>query len=145
MSNQGFFKPRNPNKYKGDPTEIVYRSGWELKFMRYLDAHPDILEWKSEEHIIPYRSPLDGKVHRYFPDFWLKKRTRDGKVEINLVEIKPFYQTIPPVRGKKKEKQFISEVRDWGVNSAKWKAAIEFCAQRNWKFIILTEKRSKIY
>ena len=61
---KGFFKPKNPQKYRGDPTNIIYRSGWELKLMLYLDEHKDVVNWGSEELIIPYRSPIDGKVHR---------------------------------------------------------------------------------
>jgi hypothetical protein len=72
-SYQGYFKPKNPQKYKGDPTNIVYRSSWELKLMTYLDLHKDIVTWGSEELIIPYRSPIDNKIHRYFPDFIVTK------------------------------------------------------------------------
>lgn len=78
MSTKGFFKPRNPKKYRGDPTKIVYRSSWELKFMGYLDAHSDVVEWASEEFSIPYRSPIDNRIHRYFPDFLVKKVNADG-------------------------------------------------------------------
>ena len=70
---QGRFKPDNPQKYKGDASNIIYRSGWELKLMRYLDKHPHVTRWNSEEIIIPYRSPIDGKMHRYFPDFYVEK------------------------------------------------------------------------
>ena len=87
MSYKGFFRPKNPSKYKGDPTNIIYRSRWELKFMVYLDSHPDVLSWGSEEVIIPYRSPIDNKVHRYFPDFVVKKRNPAGIIETLLVEI----------------------------------------------------------
>jgi len=76
MLHQGYFKPKNPQKYKGDPTNIIYRSGWELKFMLYVDSHPEILEWGSEEFSIPYRSPIDGRIHRYFPDFYIKKKLK---------------------------------------------------------------------
>jgi hypothetical protein len=89
MSYKGFFKPSNPAKYRGDPSNIVYRSSWELKFMKYLDAHKDVLEWSSEEFAIPYRSPLDNQIHRYFPDFKLKKRNPEGVIETLVVEIKP--------------------------------------------------------
>jgi hypothetical protein len=74
---QGRFKPKNPKKYMGDPTNIIYRSGWEFKLMRYLDVHPDVIEWGSEELIVPYRSPIDGRMHRYFPDFLVKQINRD--------------------------------------------------------------------
>lgn len=137
---QGFFKPKNPSKYIGDPTNIVYRSSWELKLMLYLDTHKDIIEWGSEEIIIPYISPLDNKVRRYFPDFIIKKINRDGKKETALIEVKPAAQTKPPPKQEKITKRYITEVRTWGVNEAKWKAAEEYCKDRNWKFYIFTEK-----
>lgn len=108
--------------------------------MNYLDTHPDVLQWASEELIIPYRSPVDGKVHRYFPDFWVKKRNASGEIEVVLVEIKPASQTVEPVKKKKINKAYINEVMTWGVNQAKWKAAQDYCADRKWKFMILTEK-----
>lgn len=144
MSYKGYFKPRNPSKYKGDPTNIIYRSRWESKFMNYLDSHPDVLQWASEELIIPYRSPVDGKMHRYFPDFIVRKRNPQGVVETLLIEIKPASQTKEPIKKKTINKAYISEVMTWGVNQAKWKAAKEFCEDRKWKFLILTEKELNI-
>ena len=139
-SYKGFFRPKNPLKYKGDPSGIVFRSSWELKFMNYLDAHPDVLEWSSEEFAIPYRSPVDGRVHRYFPDFWVKQKNINGDVETVVVEIKPKKQTEPPVVQKKRTKRYINEVMTWGVNTAKWQAAEEYCSERKWKFRIFTEQ-----
>jgi len=144
MSYKGYFKPRNPSKYKGDPTNIIYRSRWEAKFMNYLDSHPDVLSWASEELIIPYRSPVDGKMHRYFPDFVVRKKNPQGVIETILVEIKPASQTVEPVKKKTINKAYINEVMTWGVNQAKWKAAKEFCEDRKWKFLILTEKELNI-
>lgn len=144
MLHQGYFKPKNPQKYKGDPTNIIYRSGWELKFMLYVDSHPEILEWGSEEFSIPYRSPIDGKIHRYYPDFYLKKRGKDGKPQTLVVEIKPLKQTVEPQKQSKKTKRYINEVMTWGINSSKWKAAQDFCKDRNWQFLILTEKELNI-
>jgi hypothetical protein len=139
MSYKGFFKPRNPAKYKGDPTKIVYRSSWELRFMSYLDTHKDIEQWSSEEFSIPYRSPIDGRVHRYFPDFLVKKINTTGIEETVVIEIKPAKETRPPVVKKRPTKQYLEEVYKWGVNSAKWEAARKFCADRKWKFMIMTE------
>lgn len=139
-SYKGSFRPKNPTKYKGDPTGIVFRSSWELKFMIYLDAHPDVLEWSSEEFCIPYVSPVDGRVHRYFPDFWIKQRNKDGAIETLVVEIKPKKQTEPPVVQKRKTKRYINEVMTWGINTAKWQAAEQFCYKKSWKFRILTEQ-----
>lgn len=140
MSYKGFFRPKNPQKYKGDPTNIIYRSGWEARFMSYLDNHPDVMEWSSEELAIPYLSPIDGKYHRYFPDFIVKRKDVNGKVETVMVEIKPHKQTMPPVRQKRITKKYITEVQTWGINSSKWEAAEKYCKQRGWLFMKLTEK-----
>jgi len=140
MSYKGKFKPKNPTKYKGDPTNVTYRSLWELKLMRYLDDHPDIIQWSSEEIIIPYKSPIDGKFHRYFPDFVVRKRDKNGKISTIIIEVKPDKQTRQPEVKFKKNKQYINEVMTWGVNQAKWKAAIEYCKDKNWTFTLMTEK-----
>lgn len=141
MAYKGKFRPLNPKKYKGDPTNIIYRSRWELKLMADLDKHPDVLEWSSEEIVVPYRSPLDNKIHRYFVDFYVKKRNHsDGRIETVLIEVKPKAQTAPPkVQTGKPSKRYIAEVATWGVNEAKWKAANEYCKDRGWKFLIFTE------
>ncbi len=141
---QGRFQPRNPKKYKGDPTNIIYRSGWELKLMNYLDKHPHVTRWNSEEVVIPYRSCVDGKMHRYFPDFYVEKTNPVGKKEKVLIEVKPYKETIPPkVQNTKKNKptkRYLNEVKTWGTNSSKWNAAEEYCKDRGWKFQIITEK-----
>ena len=82
MSYKGKYYPSFPRKYKGDPTNIVYRSLWERKFMVYCDKNQNILEWASEEIAIPYRSPIDNRVHRYFPDFYMKVKETNGKIKI---------------------------------------------------------------
>jgi hypothetical protein len=102
--------------------------------MIYLDNHPDILQWNSEEIVIPYRSPVDGMMHRYFPDFLVK--TKDVTM---IIEIKPKKQTIPPKKPKKVSRQYLNEVMTWGVNEAKWKAAQEYCKDRLWQFRVFTE------
>jgi len=139
-SYKGKFKPTNPQKYKGNPCNIVYRSSWELKLMKYLDTHEDIIEWASEEFCIPYISPIDNRPHSYFPDFWVKKRDKTTLV----IEIKPAAQTVEPAKKKTINRAYINEVMTWGVNQAKWKAAKEFCEDRKWKFLILTEKELNI-
>lgn len=140
MSYSGKFRPSNYLKYKGDPTNIIYRSLWELKFMNYCDKNENILEWGSEEFFIPYRSPKDNKIRRYFPDFYIKFKERTGKIKRMVVEIKPYKQTQEPNRNpKKKTKNWMNEVVTYGVNQAKWKAAKEFCEDRQWEFKILTE------
>ena len=132
---QGTFKPKNPQKYKGNVSNIVFRSSWELKLMQRLDDDPAIVEWSSEELFIPYRSPVDNRYHRYFPDFLVKKNNG----EIILIEVKPKKQTKPPEQPAKQTRRYINEVFTWGVNQAKWKAATEYCADRKWKFMIMTE------
>ena len=144
MAYKGKFRPNNPQKYTGDPTNIVYRSMWEFKFMRYLDSHPDVIKWASEELTIPYRSPIDGKIHRYFPDFFVRKKNPQGMIESLLIEIKPAGQTKEPVKKKNINRAYINEVATWGVNQAKWEAAKSFCEDRKWKFLILTEKELNI-
>lgn len=139
MAYKGKFRPSNPAKYLGDPTNIVYRSRWELKFMGWLDSHPNVVQWGSEELVIPYRSPMDNRIHRYFPDFIVKKKTPDGKIDTVVVEIKPKAQTVPPKVINKPNKRYINEVYTWGINSAKWEAAGNYCKDRGWKFEILTE------
>jgi hypothetical protein len=138
--NKGKFKPKNPQKYKGNPTEIYWRSSWELKLMLYLDEHKEVVSWGSEEIIIPYRSPIDNRIHRYFPDFIVTKINSEGKKETALIEVKPAKQTSPPKKQTKITKTYITEVKTWGVNEAKWKAALEFCKDRGWTFHIFTEK-----
>lgn len=144
-SKKGFYKPVNPKKYRGDPTEIVYRSRWEALLMRYLDLHPHVIEWSSEETIIPYVSPVDGRWHRYFVDFYAKLKKGD-KTESVLIEVKPYAQTIEPdvtkakfLKNGKPSTRYLYEVKTWGVNQAKWKAAEEYCADRGWHFLKFTE------
>lgn len=139
---KGYYKPKNPQKYRGDSTNIVYRSRWELMVMARFDDDPNVIWWASEETIIPYRSPLDNKIHRYFVDFTARINTREGKTKTVLIEVKPYEQTKPPIieEGKKKSNKYIKKVATWGVNSAKWKAAREYCKDRNYEFIIMTEK-----
>jgi hypothetical protein len=138
---KGYFKPINPDKYKGDSSNIVYRSRWEFVYMARLDKDPDVIWWQSEETIIPYRSPVDNRVHRYYPDFVVRKKTKEGAKTI-VIEIKPYAQTLPPTitEGKRKSRKYVNEVMTWGVNSAKWKAAREFCRDRGYEFEIITEK-----
>tara|TARA_B100000965_G_scaffold75673_1_gene59970 strand:+ start:30219 stop:30653 length:435 start_codon:yes stop_codon:yes gene_type:complete len=140
MSYKGKFRPSKPKKYKGDPTNIVYRSLWELKFMRYCDSNTNIVKWSSEEIIIPYKSPIDNRFHRYFPDFYLKYKDNTGKMIEKVVEIKPAKQVQEPKVQKRKTKKYVTEVVTYAKNQAKWIAAEEFCKDRKWKFQILTEK-----
>ena len=139
MAYRGRYIPTYPKKYKGDPSNIIYRSLWERKFMVYCDRNDRILEWGSEEFFIPYRSPLDGKIHRYFPDFYVKVKTKQNTIKKWVVEVKPKAQTRPPRTPKRKTKKYITEVRNYAINDAKWKNAIEYCKDGNMEFIIITE------
>lgn len=137
---QGMFIPSNPSKYKGRIDLIVYRSSLELKFMKYLDKHPSILEWSSEEEIVPYFDPSTNKWRRYFPDFVVKLKSRDGTVKIVMVEIKPKSQTRPPKPGTKATRRVINETLTFATNEAKWQSAMKYCEQRGWTFKIITDQ-----
>ena len=139
MRYQGKYRVRFPRKYKGDPHNVIYRSSWEYKFMKWCESTPSVLEWGSEEIAIPYISPVDGKRHKYFPDFYVKIK---GKKY--MVEVKPFKQTKEPKTQKKITKSYVSEVLTWAVNKAKWKAAGEVCEDNGYKFMIITEKELKV-
>ena len=140
MAYKTVYKPINESKYVGDPTNIICRSLWERKVCKYLDTNENILRWGSEEIAIPYLSPLDNKVHRYFPDFIIEAKTQQNNKKTKVVEVKPYKQTIPPEKGKKQKRTYLKECTTYMVNEAKWKAAREFCSKRNWDFVILTEK-----
>jgi len=140
MSYKGRYTPQNPKKYRGDHRKIVYRSLWELKFMKYCDRSPAIIEWGSEEFIIPYISPWDNRIHRYFPDFYIKVKQHDGIVKKYIIEVKPKNQCKPPTtKPKRKTQKWLKEVKTWGVNEAKWKAAVPWCEDNGMEFKILTE------
>ena len=140
MSYKGKYYPSFPRKYKGDPTNIIYRSLWERKFMVYCDKNQNILEWASEEIAIPYRSPIDNRVHRYFPDFYMKVKEMNGKIKRYVIEVKPAKQTKPPTKPKRQTKGYIREAYEYAKNQAKWKMAKEYCADRQWEFKVVTEK-----
>lgn len=140
MAYSGKYIPKNPNKYLGDPTNIWYRSLWERRVMVHLDDNPNVIGWSSEEIIIPYLSPVDNRWHRYFPDFLVKARNKLGIVETIILEVKPEKQSIPPTAKKRITRQYIQEVVTYGINEAKWKAAIEYCKDKNWKFKVITER-----
>ena len=107
--------------------------------MVYCDLNEKILEWASEEKCVAYRSPIDGKVHRYFPDFMIKVREENGTIKKYVIEIKPKKQTVPPPKPKRQTKGYIYEAYEYAKNQAKWEAAREFCKDRNWDFKVLTE------
>lgn len=134
---QGRYNLKNPAKYAGDKNNVIYRSGLELRFFKFFDKNPDIIQWVSEEFIIPYLSPVDNKMHRYFVDVVIKNKSN----QVFMVEIKPDSQTRPPKQGKRKSKTvLIEEHLTYAINSAKWNAATEFCNKKGWEFTTMTEK-----
>ena len=139
MAYSGLYKPLYPKKYRGNPSRIVYRSLWEKKYMKYCDHTTSILEWGSEEIIIPYRSPIDNRVHRYYPDFYIKVLEKSGRTSKYIVEIKPKKQTKPPYGKDKRTVAYKREALTFAKNRAKWNAAEDFCEDRQMKFLILTE------
>jgi hypothetical protein len=140
-TNKSLYKPSYPKKYLGNPNMIVCRSSWERRFCRWCDLNENILEWGSEEFFIPYYSPLDGKRHRYYPDFFIKVKESSGLIKKYIIEVKPEKQTRPPnPNPKRKSKSWLYEAKTYAVNQAKWKAAEEFCEINGVEFKIITEK-----
>lgn len=138
---QGKFKPNNPQKYGGDPTNIVYRSSYELKFMQYCDLTENVISYQSEEFCIAYRSPIDNKYHRYFPDFFVKYKDKDGTIRNLVVEVKPAKDLkMPETNPKRRTKSWAYSVKMWAINQAKWEACREYCKDRGWEFKVFTER-----
>lgn len=148
---QGKFRPKNPSKYKGDPSNIIYRSSWELKLFRYLDIHPHVIQWQSEEVIVRYKSPIDNRWHSYYPDVVATFINKDDKKETFMIEVKPDKETRAPLvenkltKTGKISKRFLHDVKTWGINQSKWKYAEEYCKDRGWKFVIFTEKNLGLF
>jgi hypothetical protein len=137
---QGKFNPKNIEKYKGT-FPILYRSLMELKSMRWMDNNPNVLKWTSETIIIPYTSPADGKIHRYFTDLSCEMKMKDGTIKKLLIEVKPEKQTMPPTEStRKKKKTILYERYNYAINCAKWQAAKKWCVNKGYTFLILTEK-----
>jgi hypothetical protein len=134
---KGRYIPENPKKYKGDISNIIFRSLWERRFMKYCDTNSSIIAWSSEELSIPYMSPIDNRLHRYYPDFIIKVKGKDG-INTKVIEVKPKRETKPPRKTKNKVR-YMYETKTWGINSAKWAAAKLYCKNKNWEFKILTE------
>lgn len=135
----GKFTPINPGKYMGNPKNIIFRSSWEATFFRRCDTDPNIISWGSEEIVVPYHDRATGKLRRYFPDVIIKKRGPDGTIEVIMIEIKPYAQSVPPTKGKS-EKRYLQECKTFATNYSKWESATKFCERKGWKFIILTER-----
>ena len=134
---QGWYTPKNPKKYVGDTTKIRYMSSWEKQFNEFLDSNPNILRWSSEPVAIPYLKPTDNRVHRYFPDYWIKYRTKHDTVIQAIVEVKPKSQTKRSRTRNPKRKLY--EDLTYAVNVAKWAAATQWCKERGLEFKLVTE------
>ena len=140
MAYKGKYIPINPKKYVGNSSQVIYRSLWERKLMVYCDRNEKVIEWGSEEVIVPYRSPWDGKMHRYFPDFYMKVKQGNGTYKKFIIEVKPKAQCKEPIKTpKRKTRKWYKEVQTWGINQAKWKSATDYCENRGMEFKILTE------
>ena len=134
---QGLYTVLNPEKYVGKGS-TKYRSGWELTFMRFCDNHPSVVSWASECVRIPYKNPFTGKDTYYVPDFLVTYQV-NGVRKAELIEIKPKKQCVEPKVQKRKTRGYVYEVCEYAKNQAKWKAAKEFCEDRQWEFKVLTE------
>lgn len=139
-SYKGKYKLRHPEKYIGNATNIVFRSLLEYKYMQWLDTSPSVVRWASEELPIPYLSPLDKQIHRYFVDFYVELKGSDQEIKQFLVEIKPESQTRQPKKPANPKKRYFREYSTWLVNKAKWEAATKLCEEHNWQFKIITDK-----
>lgn len=139
---QGIYKLKNPEKYAGDPTAVIYRSSWELKFMNWCDQNKSIVSWSSEETIIPYICGTDNRPHRYFVDFKIQVKTKDGMTKTYLVEVKPSKELLPPTT--KNKKRYLVEAHTFVKNQSKWKYAEQYCKDRGWMFKVITEKELNI-
>ena len=144
-SKKSFFRPSFDMLNTDDANNIICRSTWETKFCNYCDLNENILEWASEEFYIRYRSPVDNQVHRYFPDFLIKVKENTGEIKTYVIEVKPKKQTKPPKKRKKVTDSYLYECKTYAVNTAKWKAAEEFCKNRKIEFKIITEQELGIY
>ena len=137
---KSIYKPSYPEKYQGDPNNIICRSSWERRFCYWCDHNSSIVSWASEEFCIGYVSPVDNRVHRYFPDYLIKVKEQSGKIKTYVIEVKPKKQTVPPKQKSRVTKSYLHECRTYAVNQAKWKAAKEWCADRMLEFKVITEE-----
>lgn len=112
---------------------------WEYQVMVYLDKNSHVVKWGSEEAIIPYVSPIDGRVHRYFPDFIATIKTNEG-AKVVLMEVKPLKDTQLPDPKKPKTATWQNQLKTYVINSAKFEAAKQFCQKNGFEWMIITER-----
>ena len=132
------YKPSHPEKYQGNPNNIICRSSWERKFCMWCDHNESVLRWASEEFSIPYVAP-DGRVRRYYPDYLIEFKDASGRIKKQIIEVKPKSQTQPPKPGKRTTKSYLYEAMMYEKNMAKWQAAVEFAKDNGVEFRIITE------
>ncbi len=137
---QGKYPVKHPSKYRGDHRNVIWRSSWELRIMRFLDSNPSVVWWASEELYLPYIDPTTNKPRRYFPDFIVCVKTKNGETQTFMLEIKPDAQTKLPPTPIRQTRKYLAEVLQFAVNRAKWQAAEEFCLDHGWTFKVITEK-----
>ena len=134
------YTPIYPSKYQGNTKHIICRSSWERKLCQWCDMNNSIISWASEEFSIPYVSPKDNRVHKYYPDYLIKVKEKNDMIKTYVVEVNPYKQTRPPKTPKRKTKSYLTECVTYAVNQAKWKAAKEFCEDHRIEFKVVTEK-----
>jgi len=139
MSYQGRYTIKRPEKYAGDAKKVVYRSLWERQAFKWCENNPKVKMWNSEEVVVPYKSTVDKKLHRYFVDLLIQMEDK----KTYLIEIKPKKETAPPKKPKRKTKRFINEQLTFIKNQDKWEAATEFAEHKGWKFQVWTEETLK--
>lgn len=141
-SGHRIYTPENPDKYVGKDSTIICRSSYEEKFCRWLDINSNVLEWASEALEIPYFDPIQKKKRRYYPDYYMKVKNKDGKIEKFIIEVKPYKETIAPKKhGRKKQRTLLREQKTWVTNKAKWNACINWCKKQGYQFKLITEKQ----
>lgn len=139
---KGKFTPKNPQKYIGDPNNIIYRSLLERNCMVKFDTQPNVIRWASEEVVVKYVSPIDNKVHRYFIDFYVEYLDANKNLIKELIEVKPYSQIKEPVKRKRqKHETYAVALATYMINRAKWQAAQKFCEGKGIQFKLLTEKQ----
>jgi len=139
MSYQGRYTIKRPEKYAGDAKKVVFRSLWERQAFKWCENNPKVKMWNSEEVVVPYKSTVDKKLHRYFVDLLIQMEDKSTY----LVEIKPKKETTPPKKPKRKTKRYLNEQLTFIKNQDKWEAATEFAEHKGWKFQVWTEETLK--
>lgn len=137
---QGRYNVQKPEKYLGDHRKVIYRSSWELKMFMWAEANNNVLKWNSEEVVVPYISPFDGRPHRYFVDMYVEI-VENGRMVKKLYEIKPNSERFLPKKPKRITKGYINRLKTYAINQAKWKAAYKYCEEKGINFSLITEKQ----